>query len=444
MQRTLPLILAALDAALTALIGLAVPLLFSVLLWATTLGFGDGLAEASLAAVRAWQEAHGAGIDLVVPATQAAEAGITGGDIAMHLSLAPLGLTIITAALAYRAGRRLVDLGSSAATALAAIVGFALVALLVEVVAEGAGGAMPATVSFGAAVLCPAAVYSVALLIGWLVSATQALDAELARPAGGSGTTDALVTRTAEALRRALPGPMLHGLLRAPTAAVAAVVALVGAGALVTALALMLSFGRVVAVSQSLHLDAAGAVLLTIAQLLALPTAALFGLAWATGPGFALGVGSHVSMLGSDVGPVPAIPLIGAVPEQQPALALAAVLLPLFAAAAAGFTAWHSAAWAREAARGPEAPWAGLAAFAVVTGVLVAGIMLGPMALASGGIGPGRLAEFGPVPWAAALASGLFAAAGTAGGAWFALTRQRAETARRAPLRAVGGDDTPL
>ncbi len=58
-----------------------------------------------------------------------------------------------------------------------------------------------------------------------------------------------------------------------------------------------------------------GGAALTIAQLGYLPNLAVFALAWTSGSGFALGVGSHAGPLGTAVGPLPSIPVFAALPS---------------------------------------------------------------------------------------------------------------------------------
>ncbi len=57
-----------------------------------------------------------------------------------------------------------------------------------------------------------------------------------------------------------------------------------------------------------------GGILLAALCLLYVPTAAVWGLAYVVGPGFAVGAGTSVSVGGTDLGAVPAFPLLAALP----------------------------------------------------------------------------------------------------------------------------------
>src|SRR5690606_27316238 len=51
--------------------------------------------------------------------------------------------------------------------------------------------------------------------------------------------------------------------------------------------------------------------------------------AWLIGPGFALGAGSSISPVNTIVGPVPALPILGAVPTGDFPLGFLGLLVPL-------------------------------------------------------------------------------------------------------------------
>ncbi|WP_394622957.1 cell division protein PerM, partial [Escherichia coli] len=61
-----------------------------------------------------------------------------------------------------------------------------------------------------------------------------------------------------------------------------------------------------------------GGFCLILLQLAWLPTMALWGTAWTMSPGFAFGTGTFVSPLGSHLGIVPALPVLGALPPNGP------------------------------------------------------------------------------------------------------------------------------
>lgn len=191
----------------------------------------------------------------------------------------------------------------------------------------------------------------------------------------------------AAALAARLPQVLRDGARGAATAA--AVVALLSG--LLTLLWVMIGWSTVGDVLSDLRLDAASTLSLGVAQLALLPNLAVFAGTWLAGPGFAVGSGTH---FGPDLvtsAPLPAIPLLGALPAPSAGggLGLWAPVLVGFAGVVGGWVAsrrtermvwWHTA----------------LVAGLVGTGSgLVAGAMV---ALASGVAGPGRLADVGASP----------------------------------------------
>src|SRR5690606_4980520 len=112
---------------------------------------------------------------------------------------------------------------------------------------------------------------------------------------------------------------------------------------------------------------------------------------WLAGPGFALGTGTSVSPAGTELGVVPGIPVLGLVPENSSIWMLVAVLVPIACGALAGWMIRSRLVWERTGAGfGPRAAiTGGIAAVSAGAAALAA-------VLASGSIGPGRLADTGP------------------------------------------------
>jgi hypothetical protein len=123
------------------------------------------------------------------------------------------------------------------------------------------------------------------------------------------------------------------------------------------------------------------------------------------GPGFAVGAGTGVSPFGADLGAVPAVPLLAALPQEPgPGWGPLVLVVPLGAGVLAGLLAHRS-----EAVTGSG--WRPLAEASAVAGGLVAAAVAVLALLASGPGGPGRLAETGPDWWAVAPVAGLEVAA---------------------------------
>ena len=107
-------------------------------------------------------------------------------------------------------------------------------------------------------------------------------------------------------------------------------------------------------------------------------------LAWIVGAGVTLGTGSAVGPFAGSTGPLPALPVLGAVPVDPPAFAAAVLVLPVVAGFAAVLLVRRGGAMT------------GALPLGAVTGV-VAGLGAGVLAAASAGAaGPGRFAAVGP------------------------------------------------
>ncbi|HET9655226.1 MAG TPA: DUF6350 family protein [Kineosporiaceae bacterium] len=173
---------------------------------------------------------------------------------------------------------------------------------------------------------------------------------------------------------------------------------------------------QVLALHQALQPDAAGGVVLVLAQVLLLPNFVLWTACVLAGPGFAVGTGTSVTATSAVLGPLPALPALGALPAPGPLPTAVAALLavPVLAGLVAGILLPRRA----------SGPWwrTSLDALGVA---LIAGLVFTALAWLSGGpAGPGRLAVTGPVPWLAGL--------------WFA-----AEIAAGALLAVLGGRGVP-
>ncbi|MGZ4470152.1 MAG: cell division protein PerM, partial [Nocardioidaceae bacterium] len=148
--------------------------------------------------------------------------------------------------------------------------------------------------------------------------------------------------------------------------------------------------------------------------LLYAPTALVWAAAFAVGPGFAVGAGTQVTFAGVDLGAVPAVPLLAALPgDGAPGpTALMALLVPVVAGVVAGRLVDRRDAALPESELGT---WRRLAGLAAAAGGLAGLAVAALCALTSGPGGPGRLAEVGPSPWWVGLAAagevGLVAAA---------------------------------
>jgi hypothetical protein len=353
-------------AAAAALAGLAVTAAVVLLGWGLS-SSGTSTGGAVRLAAQCWLLAHHGRLQLPL------------GDV----GLAPLGLTLLPVWLLYRAG-------SSVARTLSF---------------DRAEHAAPATAA--KAVLALAGTYAVLVVLGTGLASTETVQVEpvstligaglLATVAGGAG-----LLRGCPLTGRML-APLPAGARHALRAAFVALGVLVGAGALVAGGALVSHHGRAAALSHALApglVDGTGLLLL---GLLCVPNAAVWACGYAVGPGFAVGAGTSVTAFGTTLGPVPAFPLLAALPDgdHRGAVALLALGAPLLGGVLAGLLV------GRRCDGGPlrAAGWA--AAAGCAAGALLA--MLA--ALAGGPLGSGRMSALGPSPWQVGLAAAVELAA---------------------------------
>lgn len=180
------------------------------------------------------------------------------------------------------------------------------------------------------------------------------------------------------------------GWLRAvPSAMGGALLVCFAGGAAVLGTTLFLHQDRVAAIHDALQPDLAGTILLVLLQLLYLPNLVLWGTAWALGGGITLGDGSLLNLNVTDVGFLPAIPVLGAIPE--PGLAPETTFLWLLVGVLAGILAAVLVVARRPRARFDETAAAGGLA-GVAAGLLVVVLC----SISSGGLGASRLSHLGP------------------------------------------------
>lgn len=365
----------------------------------------SGLLTCSVVAVIGWLAATFGGASSAMRAGAAIwlTAHKTGVTVSgASLTLAPLGLTLLLAYFLYRAGRFATRLsGAQESRELMTLsgvlsAGYGVGALIVAVLASnGTVKISPFSALLGAVSLA-------------IVAGTLGIMAE-------SGALMTTAKATPHWVRQMIAG------------AFAAVAAVLVAASILYAVMLVLHFSRATTMLEALDSGVVGSVVLFAICLVLLPNAIVYAASFIAGPGFSLGVGTTVAPTGVDVGSLPALPLLAAVPADgaTPTYLLALTgLVPLLAGVAAGLVV------ARRVSGGPDGDLIGWDAYAVraafsgpVAGVLLLVLFL----LAGGSAGPGRMASFGVVgPFAAA---GVVAAGVTIGAAITAAIAG----ARRAP-----------
>lgn len=419
MRAVLTAAVAAIEACAVALAGLVLVGVPAVLLWWLVFGLAAEPAGVLAATAGIWLLAHFVPLGVDLGAEAALGLGLPPEQIAFTISLAPLGITLLTALLAFRAGRRFAARGGGGSAGVAGgSLGFAAAAF--AVVALG----RPAEVWPGwAAVLVPAVCFGVCSAAGYLWGSGR-------DGAEWWGAAVRLLQRGVKPLGPAFAAALPARALEVSRLAGAAIAGLVGLGALGFAIALVAGYVEVITLSQALQLDPLGAVLLFLLDLALLPVAWIWAAAWFSGAGFAIGSGTSVSPFETLLGPVPALPILGAVPQGWGWAAALAPLLVVILGVAVGGLVGAGASVRRGG-------W-GRAILVPLVAALVAGLAMAALAaFASGGIGPGRLSELGPHPW---LAGGLVAAE-LGAGMILGVAARRIDTARlRDRLPALAGD----
>jgi hypothetical protein len=192
---------------------------------------------------------------------------------------------------------------------------------------------------------------------------------------------------------RALGGGLtdaLPGWLRSvPRAVVGAQLVMLAAGAAVLLTGLLRHLDRVQALFEALGPGVAGGIALLMIQLAFVPNAFVWSASYALGAGFSLGTGSVVAPAGTELGILPGIPMLGALPASGPGDV--AQLWWLGAGVLAGAVAAWIVVRSRPAARFDETSLVGGLA-GVLSGLLFSGLAWA----ASGDLGALRLADLGP------------------------------------------------
>lgn len=375
MNRSLTAVFSALEALLVVGIGIAIPLLPLTFMWGFQYELQVDWTVFWRAAVDTWLLGHGTAMQVTVEEQLAASFGLPGLGEPFVLSLAPLGFGLLTFLLGQRAGRRIAEtphnlLGLGVALATFSVLSFIAVITALHDLARPSivQGTVFPTLVFGAGL---------------------ALGAGLARYRLAPTRPRDVVDKAWSWLTDWPAGVqvVVAGGLRAGAASVAAV--LMVASVLVAGL-VAVNYGGIIALYEASQGGALGVTVLTVAQLAFVPNLVIWAGSWLVGPGFAIGAGSAVSPLGTSLGPMPSIPLLGALPTGDFAWGFLGLLVPVVAGFLVG------AVLRTRDERMLALP--STVAMGSLAG-LTAGAVLGLLAWWSGGSGgPGRLEVIGPNP----------------------------------------------
>ncbi len=330
-----------------------------------------GLAIAALPAMLVWID-ESAAAPVGDPVRIGVQIWLAGHRVGLQLDdtdvrFAPLGLTLVVMLLLYRAARWAAHT-AGVATARRAI---AVVLPMIGLYAVGAA-AVSVWSTTAHVVIHPTAAFVGAGCV--------------AAVAAGSG-----VVHEAD-LGYRLP-PSWVSVLRASAVAVAGLLVV---GSVLVAVSAVTNSGRIAAVAEALGPDQAGGVALLMAGAALVPNAVVWAASYALGPGFALGAGTSVAPGTVELGIVPALPALAAVPAEAPGpwgwLVLAG---PIGVGLLAGVAV----------RRFSESGRVGMVGQAVATAAAAAVAMAGLAVLSGGSVGAARMSVIGPVPWEIALAT---------------------------------------
>ena len=293
-----------------------------------------------------------------------------GGDLAVgadRITLVPLGLTIVFGAIcasvgafAYRQGRQ---------SRPGPLDGVLLRRLVLGSVGQVSAG------------------YTLfAVVLAWTVSGAAAIW----RPAVGALVVSAVGSAIGAALASGLRPTAVRPdwLRRGLRGAAAGSLALVIAAAVVLGTAVALGEPRIAALEAGLRFDGGGVFVWSLLMIAYLPNLLGWAAAWLLGAGFTLGTGSLVTVSTTELGMLPAIPVLGALPPVGAAdpWLVSWLALGFAAAALAGVVAVR---------RGRTGPLGALAAGSAA-GLLTGLAYLAWAAASRGGLGSLRLVGLGP------------------------------------------------
>ena len=370
----------ALQASFVIAVGFVGIFVLNLVVWLVEQTHGSSFKTVTQTSARIWLNAHG------VPLHFAA-GRVAGLQVPEYVfDLIPLGFALVIGWSMFRAGRRLSGetyLGSAWTGAIVLYLGLATALTT-------ASYAKSIYVLDWQGVFIPTALFSALLIIGSVVG----------EPIGftdlsGSQLRDRVrdfFIRTMDRLPWAIK-PLVAPALRAGTGVVLAMSAV---SAVLVSMMLLLNWVEVIRLYQSLQLSLFGTITVSFGQLALMPNVIALTNSWLTGVGFAVGDGSMVSPLGTELGPLPAIPMLAALPVGSNSFGIVFILVPLLCAFGATLLIKSHTADLRFS-------YASATSAAIALGVaigFVAAVEMWILADFSGGsIGPGRMSVVGANPW---------------------------------------------
>lgn len=395
MPRGLVTLFVAIEALFVVGIGIGIPLVPLLVAWGSANQFQATPLDIWQLAVQVWALGHGtplsvnlAGAGTIFPPEM----------LQFDITLALSGIALITGLMAIRAGRRISETEDSL------IVGGLLIAIFTTLTGFALWSAQSTTVNISVTLgtIKIAAPFIVGLLVGW-------------KP---WRLFPGLIERASETL-----GQWRYVVAIALRISLGAFLGLAVLASVVLAWSIISGFTAEIALYEAIHGQVFGGLVITVGQLLLIPTAVVWTMSWLVGPGFSLGLGTLVNPFTATVGAIPALPLLGAIPAES-VVGWPALIAPFFivVAVAVGFSerlvgerGYFDPTGATDFIRlgvlsAVSGVASGFAFFIIGTGV-------------SGSAGPGRFIFVGVDPIDIGLAWGLMVAGGTAVGAVLRVVR---------------------
>lgn len=383
MNRLTVALLAALDAAIAVAIGIGVALVPLLALWALHFQLDIDPAALWRGAVDIWTLGNGSSMRITLDTALITQLGLPATMEPFLVSLAPLAFTVGTILFGARTGARAARSTWWQGAVVVSVGVFAVLSLLLTLSALHPAvrpsivqGTLAPTVRFAGGVVVAAL---------WVRFREQ----DAADP-----VLDGL-----RALRDRFSDDWWPVLVTVLRGGALAAVALLGVAAVTTAVVIAAGYGAIISLHESAQFGALGGAIVTGAELLYLPNLVVWTASWITGGGFAIGSGTSISPMGTLVGPIPAVPVLGAIPTGESPFGFAVLVIPVLVGFAAAVLLRRRLAI--------ELGGRGSLSKFLVAGVgigVVAGVVLGALAaLSSGAAGPGRLIEVGPNGWTTGL-----------------------------------------
>ena len=165
--------------------------------------------------------------------------------------------------------------------------------------------------------------------------------------------------------------------------------------AVVVALLIGFNWLGVIQLFEQLQGGVFGGFAATLLQLAFLPNLTFFASTWLSGVGFAIGTGSSVSPLGTALGPIPTVPVLGALPVGDSSIGMIVLLVPILVAL---FVTVAVKKYTGDARHNVATPLSASIAMGLSIGFVAAFEMMILAFVTRMAIGPGRMQDIGADP----------------------------------------------